>query len=146
MTPRSEGPSTWIAVSGEPLDVALISEFVADPGAGCSVVFTGVVRDHSIDRPGVTRLEYEAYGDVVEEKIAEVVDEARSRWNLLRVAVVHRVGTLGIGEPAVVVAVSSGHRKDAFPAASFVIDALKERAPIWKKEHWSGGAEWVEGA
>jgi molybdopterin synthase catalytic subunit len=92
---------------------------------------------------GVTALEYEAYDSVVEGKIRDVVDEARDRWPILRVAAVHRVGTLAIGEPAVLVAVSTAHRADAFPAARFVIDELKRRAPIWKKEHWPGGAEWV---
>ena len=123
-----------------------MSAFVADTAAGCSVVFTGTVRDHAPGKPDVSKLEYEAYADVVEAKIHEVVHDARRRWQIIRAAVEHRVGVLTVGEVAVVVAVSAAHRKDAFPAAQFIIDELKARVPIWKKEHWSGGAEWVEGA
>lgn len=133
-------------MSGEPLDVAAHHGFVADPAAGCSVVFTGTVRDHAPGRVGVTRLEYEAYAGVVEAKIAEVIGEVRDRWPVLRIAASHRTGSLGVGEPAVVIAVSAAHRDDAFPAARYLIDEIKARAPIWKKEHWPGGAEWVEGA
>lgn len=134
-----------VAVTAEPLDASSLLSFVAGPGAGCSVLFTGTVRDHSPGRTGVTTLEYEAYAGVVEDKIGTIVAETFERWDVLRIAAVHRVGTLAIGESAVMVAVSSGHRVAAFPAARYLIDELKSRAPIWKKEHWSGGAEWVEG-
>lgn len=120
--------------------------FVADPSAGCSVVFTGMVRDHAPGRDDVSSLEYEAYAGVVETTIEGVIAEAREQWSITRVAVSHRTGHLTVGEPAVVVAVSAAHRNDAFPAARFLIDELKARAPIWKKESWSGGEEWVEGA
>jgi len=133
-----------VSVSDAVIDANSLMEFVADPAAGCTVLFTGTVRDHSPGRDGVSKLEYEAYGAVADDKIREIVAEAFDRWPLLKVAAVHRTGTLGIGESAVMVAVSSGHRTDAFPAARYVIDELKSRAPIWKKEHWSGGAEWVE--
>ena len=135
-----------VAVVGEPIDAAALTSFVADPSAGCSVVFTGTVRDHSPGREAVSGLEYEAYAGVAEAKILEVVAEARDRWPILKVAAVHRTGSLSIGEEAVVVAVSSAHRADAFPAARYVIDELKARVPVWKKEHWAGGAEWVSGA
>jgi molybdopterin synthase catalytic subunit len=92
----------------------------------------------------VSKLEYEAYGSVAEDKVSEIVADAMQQWRLIKVAAVHRTGSLDIGESAVMVAVSSAHRSDAFPAARFVIDELKSRAPIWKKEHWPGGAEWVE--
>lgn len=138
--------SVWIAVTGEPLDIVAASDFVADPTAGCTVTFTGTVRDHSEGRTGVTHLEYEAYAGVVEAKIAEVVAEAAERWDVVRIAALHRTGTVHLGEPSVLVAVSAAHRVDAFPAARYVIDELKKRAPIWKKEHWPGGADWVEGA
>lgn len=138
--------TTHISVTSEPLDVETHRRFVADPAAGCTVLFIGTVRDHAPNRDGVTHLRYEAYGGVVEAKITEVVTEARQRWPVLRIAVSHRTGTLEVGEPAVVVAVATAHRSDGFEAAKYVIDELKARAPIWKKEHWSGGAEWVEGA
>ena len=110
------------------------------------MTFTGTVRDHSADHTGVTMLSYEAYEGVAEAKIGEIVDEAFARWPLVAVAVGHRIGDVALGDPTVVVAVSSAHRVDAFPAARHVIDELKARVPIWKKDHWDGGAEWSPGA
>lgn len=132
-----------VRVTNDPIDVAHIIASVEDVRSGGIAFFLGTVRDHAPGKTGVTHLEYEAYGGVVEQKIGEIVVEARQRWPLHRVAAVHRVGSLGIGEVSVMVAASASHRKDAFPAARFLIDELKSRAPIWKKEHWSGGAEWV---
>lgn len=134
-----------VAVSPEPIDPAALVAFVSDPTAGAVVLFLGTVRDHSPGRTDVSHLEYEAYGEVVESKIAEIVVEVRERWpEVVAVAAVHRVGSLDVGEVSVGVAVSSPHRADAFPAGRFLIDELKARAPIWKKEHWPGGAEWVQ--
>lgn len=139
----------WVEVSLEPIDAGELTSFVADAAAGATVVFLGTVRDHSPargDEPAthdVSHLEYEAYDGVVEAKIAEIVAEARDRWPLVRVAAVHRIGELGLKEVSVGVAVSSAHRRDAFPAGRYLIDELKHRAPIWKKEHWPGGAVWV---
>lgn len=134
-----------ISVSSEPIEPAALVAEVSDPAAGAIVLFLGTVRDHSTGRDGVTHLEYEAYGEVVEDKIGEVVAEVRSRWpEVARVAAAHRVGSLSVGEISVGVAVSSPHRSDAFPAGQYLIDELKRRAPIWKKEHWPGGAEWVQ--
>jgi molybdopterin synthase catalytic subunit len=142
--PLDHEDRVFVSVSDEPIDSSEMLRFVADASAGCSVLFTGTVRDHSPGRQGVSKLEYEAYGSVVEKKITDIVEDAMGQWPLIKVAAVHRTGSLTIGESAVMVAVSSAHRADAFPAARFVIDELKSRAPIWKKEHWSGGAEWVE--
>ncbi|RLE15397.1 MAG: molybdenum cofactor biosynthesis protein MoaE [Actinobacteria bacterium] len=136
--------SVLVDITAERIDVRALAEFVSDPRAGSSVVFNGSVRDHSPGRADVSRLEYEAYGEVVKEKIVEIVQEAFGRWPILKVAAVHRVGSLEVGESAVCVAVSSAHRKDSFDACRYVIDELKFRVPIWKKEHWPGGAEWVE--
>ena len=108
--------------------------------------FRGDCRDHSDGREGVTHLEYEAFEERVEDVIRVIVEEAASKWPILAAVVEHRVGRVGLGEPAVVVAVSTAHRDDAFGAARYLIDELKARAPLWKKEHWPGGAEWVEGA
>ena len=138
------GKRVHVSVSEETIDAAEMLRFVADASAGCTVLFTGTARDHSPGRVGVSKLEYEAYGSVAEDKIAEIVADAMQQWPLIKVAAVHRTGSLDIGESAVMVAVSSAHRSDAFPAARFVIDELKSRAPIWKKEHWPGGAEWVQ--
>ncbi len=137
---------TKLLVSADPLDIAAAADSVGSPESGASVIFTGTARNHSPDKTGVTHLDYEAYPEQVEAKVGAIVEEAREKWSILHVTVAHRVGRVDVGEPSVVVAVSSAHRADAFEAARFLIDELKERAPIWKKEHWSGGAEWVEGA
>ena len=142
--PLAPHESVWIEVTGDAIDVHTLSEFVADPAAGSSVVFSGTVRDHSPGRTDVSHLEYEAYGDVAERKIAQIVDEAYEQWPILRVAAHHRTGSLTIGESAVCVAVSSAHRADGFDACRYIIDELKARVPVWKKEHWPGGAEWVQ--
>lgn len=142
----SVGNVDWVAVFEEPIDPGSLVERVSSASSGATVLFLGTVRDHAPGRAGVTHLEYEAFADHVETKIREIVEEARRRWPIVVVAAVHRIGSLEVGETSVGVAVSTAHRADAFPAARYIIDELKERAPIWKKEHWPGGAEWVEGA
>ncbi len=132
-----------VAVSAAPIDTGALLSGVSDPAAGAVVLFLGTVRDHAPGKDEVTRLEYEAYGEYVERAIARVVAAARAKWDLRRVAAVHRVGSLDVGEVSVAVAVSSGHRPEAFEAGRYIIDELKATAPIWKKEHWAGGAEWV---
>ena len=108
-------------------------------------MFSGTVRDHSEDRAGVTSLEYEAYLEQVEPCLAKVAARARTRWSDLgRLALLHRVGRLSVGETSVVVAVSTPHRTEAFHAGQFCIDTLKHEAPIWKRESWPGGSEWVQ--
>lgn len=120
--------------------------FVADDAAGAVVIFSGTARNHSPGRTGVTHLDYETYPEKVEGAIEEIVEETRTKWDVLKVAVVHRSGRVDIGEPAVTVAVSAAHRAAAFDAARYLIDELKSRVPIWKQEHWAGGSEWIEGA
>jgi len=133
-----------IEVSEAEIDPGRLVAAVSSPAAGAIVLFLGTVRDHSEGRDGVTYLEYEAYGGVVERKITEIVAELRLNWPQVdRVAAVHRTGSLDVGAASVGVAVSAPHRAEAFPAGEYLIDELKRRAPIWKKEHWPGGAEWV---
>ncbi len=143
MTSASQAGRDLVALTSEPVDVAATLAHVADPAAGAVVLFLGTARDHSEDATGITHLEYEAYEGVVEEVIAAVVAEARDRWPLQRVAAVHRTGIVDLTGVAVAVAVSAAHRAEAFAAARHIIDELKHRAPIWKKEHWEGGGEWV---
>lgn len=143
LEPLPRQPDELVAVGPEPIDPGAIVASVASPEAGGTVLFLGTVRDHSPGKPGVTHLEYEAYAEQVVPKIQEIVDEVRRKWPVSRLAAVHRVGELGVGEISVAVAVSSSHRVDAFPAGRYLIDELKRRAPIWKKEHWEGGADWV---
>lgn len=109
-------------------------------------MFLGTVRDHSDGKEGVTHLEYEVYEEMVEQKIGSVVEEAVAKWPVLAAAVEHRSGVVLLGEASVAVAVAAAHRADAFDAAEFIIDELKKSAPIWKKEHWPGGAEWSRGS
>jgi molybdopterin synthase catalytic subunit len=135
-----------IRVSEEPIDSGALAGEVGRSDAGAVVVFLGTVRDHSPGKKGVTHLEYEAYREQVESKIGEIVAEAGRRWPVRAVIVEHRVGRVEVGESSVGVAVSSAHRAEAFEAARYLIDELKQRAPIWKKEHWPGGADWVEGS
>lgn len=135
-----------VEVADRSLDPAALAAEVGRPDAGATVVFSGTARNHSPGREGVAFLEYDAYLEHVEGKIAEICWEALDRWPVLAAAVEHRVGRVEIGEPSVVVAVSTAHRDDAFEAARYIIDELKSRAPIWKREHWPGGADWVEGA
>jgi molybdopterin synthase catalytic subunit len=110
---------------------------------GAVVVFAGTVRDHAEGRPGVMELEYEAYVSQVEPRLRAIADAARKRWpEIGRVAVWHRTGVLQVTESSVVVAVSAGHRPDAFEAARFCIDSVKSTVPIWKRERWEGGEDW----
>ncbi len=124
---------------------ALVAE-VGRPDAGATVLFMGTVRDHSPGKEGVTHLDYEVYPETVETRIHEIVEEAQGKWPVLSVVVEHRSGVVNTGEASVAVSVSAAHRHDAFEAASYIIDELKLRAPIWKKEHWPGGAEWSPGS
>jgi molybdopterin synthase catalytic subunit len=132
-----------ITVGPDPVDPAALVTMVSSPSCGAVVLFLGTVRDHSTGKEGVTHLEYEAYDEVVDAKIAEIVAEAHGRWDLVKVVVAHRTGSLQVGEISVGVAVGSAHRAAAFGGGRYIIDELKARVPIWKKEHWPGGAEWV---
>lgn len=141
-----DGVSQSIRVGPDPIDPQTMMAEVARDASGATVLFLGTVRDHSEGKEGVTHLDYEVYAGMVEAKIAEVVAEAREKWPVLAVSVEHREGEVLLGQASVAVAVSSAHRADAFEAARFVIDELKKRAPIWKKEFWPGGAEWSPGS
>ena len=120
-----------------------ISAWVVLARCGASVVFSETVRVHADARPGVSALEYEAYGEQAGPRMAAIADEARRRWpDLGRIALLHRVGRLGVEEASVLVAVSAPHRGEAFDAARYCIDTLKATTPIWKKETWDGGEAW----
>jgi molybdopterin synthase catalytic subunit len=137
------GSDTWVALGDGPLPVAGAAEWVVRPDTGASVVFTGTARDHAPGRPGVHRLEYEAYEEHATARMHRLAEDLRTRWpDVARIALLHRTGPVGIGEAAVVVAVSSAHRDAAFEAARHGIDELKRTVPIWKKEAWEGGESW----
>jgi molybdopterin synthase catalytic subunit len=135
---------TWVGLTRAPLPVAQVSDWVVRPDCGALVLFVGTARDHAAGRPGVSRLEYEAYEEQVEPRMRSIVDEARIRWPAVRrVALVHRLGEVPISEAAVVAAVSSPHRDEAFAAGRFCIEALKASVPIWKRETWAEGDDWA---
>jgi molybdopterin synthase catalytic subunit len=137
----------WVALTGEPLPVERATTWAATPGSGAVVTFCGVVRDHSEGRVGVHTITYEAYEEVALRRLAEVAAETRRRFPTVeRLALLHRVGDLALSEPSVVVVASTPHRAEAFDAARFAIDTLKETVPIWKREHWAGGSDWARGA
>lgn len=138
--------SIRVTVGEEPIDGGALLAEVSRPDSGATVLFLGTVRDHSEGKEGVTHLEYEVFAERVEPKIREIVDEARDRWPVLNAVVEHRSGRVELGEASVAVAVACAHRSDAFEAARFIIDELKKRAPIWKKEFWPGGSEWSPGS
>lgn len=129
-------------IVSEPIDVGRVSAAATDPAAGAVVTFIGTTRDHNDGRK-VTRLEYEAYPEMALEQMRRIGATMRERWRLARVAIVHRIGVVPIGEASVVIAVSSAHRVAAFEACHFAIDRLKEVVPIWKKEHFEGGELWI---
>jgi molybdopterin synthase catalytic subunit len=137
----------WLGFTDAALPVGDMYEWCVRPDCGAVVLFSGTVRDHAEGRTDVRRLEYEAYDEMVVPKLAEVAAEARARWPMIgRLVLVHRVGTLELGESSVVAAVSAPHRAEAFAAARFAIDALKVSVPVWKREVWADGSEWATNA
>jgi molybdopterin synthase catalytic subunit len=137
--PISGGARTHAAVTEEPLSAERLSAWVGDPGAGAIVSFQGVTRE-------VASLDYEAYREMAEERIAAILDDCVGRHGLLAAAAEHRVGRVPRGEPGVVVAVAAGHRGEAFDGAREAIDRIKAEAPIWKRELDAAGAgTWVDG-
>jgi molybdopterin synthase catalytic subunit len=135
--------SDWIAMSANELPTADAMSWAVAPSCGAVVTFCGTVRDHSEGRTGVTFLEYEAYAEQVEPRLQAVADAARRRWPVIgRIALLHRIGRLAVGEVSVVVVVSTPNRPESFAAARFCIDTLKAAVPIWKRETWSGGSDW----
>jgi molybdopterin synthase catalytic subunit len=143
--PVSGGDDSLYKITTEVLDGQALVDLVQRAESGAVTLFYGVVRNHSEGR-SVERLEYEAHESMALKKMREVGDETRERFPAVsEIGVWHRIGTLEIGETSLLVAVSSPHRKDAFEASHWAVDRIKEVVPVWKKEHWAGGAAWVEG-
>ena len=137
------GDSDWIELRASELPVAEVISWMPEPGCGAFDCFCGTVRDHSEGRRGVERLEYEAYEPAVVTRLDQIAAEARRRWpEIGRLALLHRIGPLEVGEVSVVVAVSTPHRHESFEATRFCIDTLKATVPIWKREIWEGGEDW----
>ena len=131
-----------LRLTDRPINVTEVIAQVGDPTSGATAVFIGTTRDHNEDRR-VTGLEYEAYPGMVERELQRLSYEARKRWKITEMAIVHRVGPVAIGEASVVIAVSAAHRPEAFAACRFAIEELKRTVPIWKKETFEGGEVWI---
>ena len=132
-------------ITSEKIDSQELIDAVQTQADGAVCVFYGVVREDSRNKK-VRFLEYDAYPEMAEKKMREILDEVAVRWPEQRAAIVHRIGTLAIGEASVVIAVGSPHRGESFEACRYVIDRVKQEVPIWKKEVFTDGEEWVEGS
>jgi len=132
-----------IKIVSEPLHPQEILESVQDPAAGAIDIFIGTTRNHSRGK-SVLALEYEAYSPMALKMLYRIADEAKAKFGIAKISIVHRTGHLKIGESSVVIAVSSVHRREAFEACRFAIDALKTTVPIWKKEFFADGESWVD--
>ena len=132
-----------IQLNHEPIDSGEGLASVQSPHAGAVILFLGTTREFTAGRQ-TESLDYESYGEMAISKLEELEQQAREKWSLTEVTIVHRLGHLEIGEASVAIAVSAPHRKDAFTAGQWLIDTLKEIVPIWKKENWADGtSEWV---
>jgi molybdopterin synthase catalytic subunit len=131
-----------IEITKNPIDIQYVIKSAERADAGAVNVFIGTVRSKTAEKK-VIRLEYEAYEPMAILELKKIIEKAKEKWMLKGWAISHRVGTLSIGDVAVAVAVSTAHRKESFEACQFIIDSLKQTVPIWKKEIFEGGEEWV---
>lgn len=142
-------PFEPFAITPEPLTLEPLLAFVSDPGAGAVTSFLGVSRDLSPDAKNVERpvqtLWYEAYGPMAMKELAAIGERAQAQFDVTRIACWHRTGEVPVGQASVAIAVSAPHRGAAFDACRFVIDEIKRSVPIWKRERFRDGEEWVEG-
>jgi molybdopterin synthase catalytic subunit len=132
-------------VTSEEIKVGEIIREVSDIESGAAVVFIGTVRRSSRGRE-IKYLEYQAYNEMALKEFGKIAQEIKQRWNIKKLAIVHRLGKLNVGEVSVLIAVSSPHREEAYEASRYTIEKLKQSVPIWKKEVWEGGEEWIQGS
>jgi len=131
-------------ITRKPLDLNSLVQRVAFPGAGAILTFSGVVRDNAHGK-AVKHLEYEAYPEMAEQTLRDIIAEIHERWSDTRVAIAHRIGTLKIGEASLIIAVAAPHRPEVYAASRYAIERIKTILPVWKKEFASDGDHWVEG-
>lgn len=129
-------------VTDKPIDLQELVDFVTDPGAGAIATFIGTTRNNNEGRK-VIALDYEAYPEMAEKELARIGAEAAKRWDICKMAIVHRIGPVQITQASVMIAVSSAHRDAAFAASRFAIEEIKRIVPIWKKEVFEGGEVWI---
>lgn len=139
--PPVSGGAPRVGVTDAPIDVQALEAAVAGTGHGAVVTFVGRARDHADDGRPVMELEYESYAEMATQVLTEIAAEAESRWGAA-VGVVHRTGLVPIGEAAVAIVAAAPHRGEAYEASRFVIEAIKDRLPIWKRERFTDGSEW----
>ncbi|HYO08898.1 MAG TPA: molybdenum cofactor biosynthesis protein MoaE [Tepidisphaeraceae bacterium] len=135
----------WVELRADALDAAAASAFVADPRGGGIAVFAGTTRaERHADGRELLALDYEAYREMAAGQMRDLAARARQRWPILKLALLHRTGRVGLAEPSVVIAVSTPHRGESFEACRFLIDTLKQEVAVWKREVWSDGSgTWV---
>jgi molybdopterin synthase catalytic subunit len=133
------------ALTDQAIDAATLRAAVSSPKAGATLVFHGITRDNFEGRE-VVELAYEAYGSMAVAEMERIGSEVGTRWPGARTAIVHRTGTVPVGEASVMIAVSTPHRAECYEASRFAIDALKDRVPIWKKEIYRDGSAWKANA
>jgi molybdopterin synthase catalytic subunit len=131
-----------VKITEAPISAAALASRVRSDADGAIVSFEGVVRDHNAGK-GVCYLEYEAYAEMAEREMAIIGSEAMREYGATNVAIVHRVGRLEVGEVSIAIAVAAPHRREAFAACAYTIDAVKRRVPIWKKEQYADGEQWL---
>jgi molybdopterin synthase catalytic subunit len=142
---RATMQKDWIELTPEPLDVGKVVAFVTAPEAGGIAVFLGTTRAEKSEKgQALIALDYDAYGEMARKQMGELGARVRGKWPVERVAILHRTGRVNVGEPSVIIGVSTGHRSEAFEACRWVIDTLKAEVAIWKKEMWGDGSgRWV---
>lgn len=132
-----------IQLTHKPIDATKLLEAAQRPEAGAVVLFLGITREFTGERQTV-ELDYEAYESMAESELEKLESTARERWPLVECAIVHRIGRVPLAEASVAIVASAPHRRDAFAAAQWLIDTLKERVPIWKRERWADGTtQWI---
>ena len=129
-------------VTDKPIHLQELLDFVTDPEAGAVATFIGTTRNNNEGRK-VIALDYEAYPEMAEKQLARLGQKASQKWQICRMAIVHRLGPVQITEPSVIIAVSAAHREAAFAACRFAIEEIKKTVPIWKKEVYEGGEIWI---
>ena len=145
MSDAAATPTVRARITEDPIDPSALLAGVGGDRDGAALLFVGVVRNHA-DGRSVTGMRYDAYVEMAEPVLAEIVAEAAERAGSDQVAAVHRVGELEVGEVSVAIAAASPHRAEAFDAARYVIEEIKKRLPVWKREHYvEGDSSWVEG-
>jgi len=137
--------SDCIEIVDSPINPGPQIERVFSASSGAVVVFLGTVRDHSRGRE-VKSLEYDIYPEMALRELSAIAAAIREKWEVGKITIIHRFGVLRVGEISVFIAVSAPHREEAYAASRFAIESLKKTVPIWKKEVWDGGQEWIEGS